>query len=216
MPDGSLVMVGSDLKARYGIYRVDATTGAATLLVSEDKPTANGAVAVTADGERLFYRRIIAQAAGVPDTVVTVRNLKTGESRDLFRQRNADLSGFGLSGDGQALAFIAKNTDGSHSLQVMPASGGDPRTILSNKTPEPSWGGLAWLPDGKNLLLVRGKSLWRVPTNGDAPVNLNLTLAGMKELSVSPDGRRLAIVTRDVKGQVWVMENLGTAVRAVR
>ena len=215
-PDGrSLLVVGTDLEARSGVFRIDPATGAAESLGVTAKGLVGG-VALTPDGERLVYRRFVEQPSGPPGTVVVVRHLKTGQEQEIARERTREISGFALSPDGQWLALRVTNTDDTRSLEVIPASGGRARTILRDKMSEVTWGGgaFSWSADGRYVLLVRGGALWRVPVTGDAPEKIDLAPSGMNGVRVHPDGRRLALIAFDIKGEVWAMENLAGIARS--
>lgn len=55
---------------------------------------------------------------------------------------------------------------------------------------------------------VRNETLWRVPITGGAPVSTGLTLEGMRDISIHPDGRQIAFNAGWKRGEQWVMENL--------
>jgi hypothetical protein len=67
---------------------------------------------------------------------------------------------------------------------------------------------VAWLPRGQALLFSRRGELWRLPLDGAAPEKAGLAAEDLRDLRVSPDGRRLAFTAGVGKGEVWVMENL--------
>ena len=77
-----------------------------------------------------------------------------------------------------------------------------------------------WLPDDRTLLVARWQNrpdrlpdepdpatLWRVPINGE-PVSTGLTMDGLRDISIHPDGKRIAFNAGWKRGEQWVMEHL--------
>ncbi len=98
-------------------------------------------------------------------------------------------------------------------LKVLPAAGGEAHDLLRGvQLPFP--GSVAWAPDGQSVLFTKQPSLadtktelWLIPVQGGEPRKLDLTAENMRELSVHPDGRRVAFTAGENKQTVWVMEN---------
>ncbi len=213
LPGGrALVVRGIDLKGRRGLFRVDVPTGAFELIVH----AAVSRYDVAPDGRTVFYEARAGRRA------IVARNLETGDEHDIYRLDSS--SGIAVSSDGRWLA-VEVNLPGPNgspspfpSIRIVPASdGGDPRTILTLDTQDPSdWRELAWTPDGKHILfVVKSAELWQVPADGGTPQKLaNLPL--INRVSVHPDGRRLAISAGSVRAEIWVMEHLVPTVTAAR
>ena len=71
----------------------------------------------------------------------------------------------------------------------------------------------AWTRDGRYVLFVMGNrgqpgptELWRVPAEGGEPQKL-LEMNGLSDISVHPDGRRIAFTGGSTQMEVWAMEN---------
>ena len=156
---------------------------------------------------------------------IVAKNLETGEVRVLVRD-DRSRGGFpflSLSPDGRWLAFISIQLYGDRigvgttGLHVMPATGGEPRELLRRDPPETLTAGLAWTPDGSALIFgthqvvphepERRQTLWRVSVEGGDPTPVGVTLVGLQDLSLHPDGRRLAFDVGREEAEVWVMEN---------
>lgn len=79
-----------------------------------------------------------------------------------------------------------------------------------------------WTPDGRQLLFVRRSleerkfELWRIRAEGGEPQGIGLTVGSMSQISVHPDGRRIAYNAGDWKTEVWMMENFLPAQRAAK
>jgi Tol biopolymer transport system component len=86
-------------------------------------------------------------------------------------------------------------------------AGGEPRTLATisvNDPQEMAWAG------GYVLFLKKTKDaneLWRVSSAGGAPQKLEIAMPGLVELSVHPDGRKIAFRAGVPKSEVWLMEN---------
>lgn len=210
LPNGrALIVGGTDLKGRQGLFRVDVATG-------EFEPILHGAVsryALAPDGRRLFYER---------DHAIAVRDLHAGKEEEIYRLHSP--SGLALSPDGRWLALKTNLTTGNGrpspfpSIQIVAASGGgDPRTILTLDNPDNSdRPEMAWSPDGKYVLfVVKNREVWQVPAEGGTPQKLVTDLPRtINRVSIHPDGRRLAISAGSVRYEIWVMEHLLRSVSA--
>ena len=203
-PDGrAFAMVSEDAKGRLAIYRVDAQTGATSPLVQLE-PTRYWAPSVwSSDGKQIFY----AYPKGGKELVLRVRNLESGEEKELYRGNVGQLA---ISPDGQWLAFAMS----SGNLMIMPTTGGSPRELLQVRPPESiSTNTVAWTLDGQYLLFVKGQwnqpesSLWRIPAKGGEPQPLGLKMERLTDLRVHPDGRQIAFSAGEDKREIWVMEN---------
>jgi Tol biopolymer transport system component len=203
-------------KVGQGIYKIDAQTGETSLLIPAPEDTWIQYPISSPDGKVLFY--LSSKGA------IMVRNLETGEDRTLFEARSVDdanrqaflLSSLALSRDGQWLAFRYQKSDDDASLMVMPAHGGEAREIFQASTSETinTARSIAWTPDARYLLFAMKTrrtdpyQLWRVPIGGGKPENLGLTRTELSNLSMNPDGRRIAFAAaQTVNREVWVMEN---------
>ncbi len=77
--------------------------------------------------------------------------------------------------------------------------------------------GLAWTPDGHHLLFGKPRQtdspqeqtieLWRIPAEGGEPQRLGLAMENLRDVTVHPDGRRIAFSAGKEGAEVWVLEN---------
>ncbi len=209
-PDGrAILVVGGGPENQVGAYVVNAQTGDITASL----PWAFWAE-WSRDGQAVFYLH------NNPDKVpLLVRDLKTGQERDLWRVPVGSIS---ASPDGKWLAFSSADSERKVStLNIMPAAGGDPRVVLTVNKPE-DFMSIVWSPDGRHLYFARRNvsenrsQMWRIAVEGGAPQNLGLPLNLMSQISIHPDGRRIAYNFGISKSEVWVMENLLAALKSAK
>jgi Tol biopolymer transport system component len=209
MPDGqSILTPGADLDARLGLFSIDPATGAARRIAERLVPP----VQVAPDGERMFYSRI--RREGVTAALV-LRHRSTGSERDVYVPVERRIGGFELSADGRWIAVRTMAPDGMNRLEILPAAGGATREILQDAQ-QVRWGGFDWTPNGRSVLLAREEALWRIPVDGGTPQKLDVALPAMARVTVHPDGRRVAVVNVDTKGEIWTRQNLSAAARQGR
>lgn len=143
------------------------------------------------------------------------RDLPDGDEQELHS--GARLNGLSVSPDGALVAFSQwDSTSQSFSLRVIPARGGEPRTVhrLSRGDSFQWRTQYPWTPDGSGILFVQerdgsqgDRELWRVGVR-DGEARKLLAMPGMLSVRIHPDGRWIAFSTGQSKVEVWVLENL--------
>jgi Tol biopolymer transport system component len=177
-----------------------------------------------------FYIRRRVDSGGWSYSIV-VHDLGTGREqelrRDICHPREPGVIGIGpdlrISPDGRQLTFSPGDFNtGERLLKVMPTAGGEPRELLRLKDPE-RFCGSRWTPDGRYILFGTRKrwspdhpdepvELWRIPAEGGEPQKLLamdglLVIDRLLNLSIHPDGQRIAFTGGKEEAEVWVMEN---------
>jgi hypothetical protein len=215
LPDGRALLVqGRDAKDRRGLFRVDLSGGSFEPIVYAKVAR----FAVAPDASRVFYERPGPEAAG--GGAIVMRDLRTGEEKEIYQFWSS--CGLALSADGRSLAIKAnlRSGDGSvskyPSIQVLPVSGGEPRTIVTLDRPDSSeWRQMAWSPDGNYVFFTEHDSeLWQVRAAGGTPQRLAAGLPFINGISVHPNGTRVAVSAGSAKWELWVMENLLSSLKA--
>jgi Tol biopolymer transport system component len=121
-----------------------------------------------------------------------------------------------------AVAYFAGRKDlrGEASTLMLWGGSGEPRELLRVLEPNEHFRLAGWTTDGLNLLVIRwsfdaarsqrvgNETLWRVPTTGGAPVSTGLALAGLRDVSIHPDGRQIVFNAGFRRNEQWVMEHL--------
>jgi Tol biopolymer transport system component len=229
-----LVVIASDRSGHWGLYRIDARTGATAILVRSDDFRSNPVhpVGWSAGGDLLYFRR---------RSEVSTLEMRTGRQRIVEGIRGM----FGLSPDGRLWAWIdgerpahdpppsgrnAAERNNSVVLYTMPVEGGQPRELLRVTAPEDLRAPI-WSRDGKYLVFFKVDTrdptgtmgVWSIPVAGGTPHRLNLgdrvpdppvNDADLnKSIRIHPDGRRLAIETTEPEAEVWAVHNLLLQVR---
>ncbi|MGH9720045.1 MAG: hypothetical protein ACRD8O_07515, partial [Bryobacteraceae bacterium] len=134
------------------------------------------------------------------DTRLVRIRLQTGEEKEVCR---AVPMGWAVSPDGTQAACSGF----TNSIRIVPTAGGEGRDLVKTITIAP----MAWTPDGKHLIYTQGRgpvSYWIVPIAGGQPRKLDVAFDLPGEISIHPDGRRIAITSRVSTTELWVMENL--------
>lgn len=117
----------------------------------------------SATGQDLLVKSL----EGTDDTSTTLSDVNlfalplTGAApRPIARLKAAFVHNTQLSPDRKEIAFAARQ-DGEGSLQVIPASGGNARKIISSNDARVYFSNLTWSPDGKTLYYSK-QANWRV------------------------------------------------------
>jgi Tol biopolymer transport system component len=118
-------------------------------------------------------------------------------------------SGGRLSPDGKWVASVL--IKGPLRIALWPTGVGQPRYL--DPTGLASATGLAWMPDGRSLLLLghragEGLRLWRLPLEGGSPTPISPEglFDGLARLPISPDGRLLAAIDADRRVTLYPLD----------
>lgn len=206
-PEGRSILVGGleEKNLRNVVYKVDVLTSERTVVLRTETGMIPGA-ALSPDGKALVYSHWDGAARSA---WFMVRDLETGLEKQLVRAAICPhpYLGWALSPDGKQLAFILE-FPAVRTLNTISTTGGQPKELLRMKEEQAS--DVAWTGDSQNVLFMRGNALWRIPAEGGEPRKLwtwekrHLSFEG---ICVHPDGRNLAFDVREVRSEVWVMEN---------
>jgi DNA-binding winged helix-turn-helix (wHTH) protein len=166
-PDGRYIAFCRILKDATGIYIIPALGGAErrvrnTLWDDQefDQVFRFGRLSWSPDGKLLAYsdRASRSEAASI-----FLLSLDSGEVRRLTSALRArgDFSPE-FSPDGQTLAF-GRDSQGVQSIYAIPVSGGQEQRLTSDTAQK--WG-LAWTPDGREIVFANVGWLWKVSRRG--------------------------------------------------
>jgi Tol biopolymer transport system component len=178
-PDGaSLLVSGSDGKGRAGLFTVDAKTAAVTPVIRE------------ADAPFRGY-----EGVWLRDSIVYLYRGKEVRSRkreggDAVLYTGANLHHLVASPDGSSLAVVS----GSESIVVI---AGAPRVIPFDGVTELDW--------SRDLIAGKGAELWRIPLDGETPVQLDSPGNRRPGFSAHPDGSRVALTVSNERSEIWTL-----------
>lgn len=209
-PDGtSVLLTGRHPRLRRGFYRLNVKTGTLADLLLES--SGGRRAEWTRDGKSLLYARRDADDC----LCVVRRDISTGTETVVYRTPRSDRQmTLAPSPDGSRVAVLWHDAVRERpTLTVVPLDGGGSRTLFDGE--DLAWFSLlAWTPDSSAILVGRngtpeaGKvGVWRIPAAGGEPAFIDLAMEGLRDLRVSPDGRRIVFTAGVNRGDVWVMEN---------
>ncbi len=129
-----------------------------------------------------------------------------GAMKLFLQQVTGDGSSFGLtdtisghhrwprwSPDGTQVAFLNTTSNGS-AVQIVPALGGTPKTIVQLSGEEGEVFGASWSPDGSQIVYGMRGGIFTIPVDGGEPKRL-VELVDGHSPSWSPDGERIVFVS---------------------
>lgn len=213
--DGQALMLEAREKGRRGFYRLDMTSGNAVRLVGEEEIEGNiRGGAFSSDGKVLYFTRQVEKGLHHMvrmDLESRSETVVASVPADFLRQPS-------VSPDGRTIAVTALNFgEKGHRIMLVPATGGEAVDLY--RTPEGTEHllNVSWSPDGRFILFVtyaeeeEDDGLWRIAASGGEPEQLlisDMELLGAGPPKLHPDGRRLAFSSGQLKGEIWVMENV--------
>ena len=150
--------------------------------------------------------------AGVQGSDLVVRNLSNGSEKAIYKF-NPGTHPPVISHDGRSVAFVDQ-VAASGVLRVMSSQGGEPRDLAKAIAPadfQALWG-VTWSPDDRFVYFARrsdNKSpyeLLRMPAAGGAEESMGLKLDDLRDLNISPDGKRIAFSIGAVnRPEIWAL-----------
>jgi len=226
MPDDrSILTVGMEVDIRRadwsknpaGLFRIDIETGE-TMRLFDFPPDEYWWMRIglvpTPDGKGVVYHH---KGTGR----LVRRDLESGREEELYR--HPDLAGpLRWSPDGSGLLFgiadstVTRRFPSGRRLMIMPSRGGEPHELLRVELPG-QVGSFNWTSDGQHILFVQRyegvTAVMRIPREGGDPERLWETDEPLGSLSLSPDHRKVGIMTHTEEAEIWVIENLVEALR---
>jgi dipeptidyl aminopeptidase/acylaminoacyl peptidase len=153
---------------------------------------------------------------------VSVREVVSGTTREWHDPGLTRLGLHAMAPHVPMVAYTGFGKDGIGdwaSLRVS-SGAGDPRELIRVRGQERLL--LAgWTPDGMHVLVTRwtqsppdspapapSRALWRVPVGGGAPVSTGINMDSLRDISINPDGRRVAFNSGFKTSEMWILENL--------
>jgi Tol biopolymer transport system component len=213
-PDGRTLLVnGTSPSGRQGLFAVDAVTAQATPFFLVDDDGSSYGHAWSRDGSTVYFT-----ARDSRGSFIAAKRTGADGVREVYRPAgDAGASDGSVSPDGRWLAF-REGDRRADILKVLTIGGGAAaRAVYEVPRPDmmPAFGGINWTPDGRALLFVRGsgplgdrRELWRVGIDGSAPRKLGLSMRGMNDVRLHPDGRQVTFSALDGHSELWALEHV--------
>ncbi len=194
-PDGrSILASGGDERGRGGLYRIDAQTGDVSPVVQSGGRRFPWESAWSPDGRTVYYE----MGAGI-----VARDLGTGQERQI----RSDARHFALSPDGRFLAVPREDPPTKSAvLEIVALDTGQSRELLKVPDIAMFYKVLSWSADGRFLFFSKDGGLWRVAVENGVSEKLGITMGGLLQVRVHPDGRRIAFFAWEFGGELWAME----------
>ena len=216
-PDGnSLLAWGLNKSGRPSVYRVDARTGDASLIVEARPGSYMTRAEWSRDGKQIYYNLHNNAEAPERRESIVARNIESGEERKIYT--TAHLHAKALSPSGREMVFgrdaTASGDNPQRVLNIMLLETGEIRELIRLSGPV-YFADVTWSSDGQHVWFAKRTAdtskpneLWRVPAAGGEPEKLELTVEGRYPgLRFHPDGRQVAFTAGELEVEVWVMEN---------
>lgn len=213
----AVLMLARDSSA-IGVFKLDLNTGTAANIWQVEPTVWPHPITIqfSSDLKTAYFARL---GEGSRTPTIVGRDLASGHEREIATARFG-IQNLLLSPDGQTLAFVdGERGENPTRIATVPTSGGEIREVYREARPEelqiPTT--LSWSSDGRYILFAdldeqaNRYSLWRVPLAGGEPSRIELPFgnpSGFKMLRLHPDGNRIAFVSGESRGEIWVVENL--------
>lgn len=210
-PAGDALMTsGIDIKGREGVFRIDGRTGDMSLVV---EVKSDAFPRWSADGRHVYYRK--GERAQYSDFALVDRDLATGGERTIAR---GGFGVFAVSPDGRYIAAPLDGLQGAAAKAVVEirVDTGEMRDLLRAAPGEriPPYAAPRWTPEGSAIILRKRSpnEMWLVPTAGGPPRKLDVDVhdwafGTIGQISIHPDGRRVAFLSGNWSNEVMVLEN---------
>lgn len=200
----------------YRIIKVDAENGEVTSVVSAAPGIVIRQFDPSSDGRSLYYvRENWAKNATERDSAEIVsRELPSGAETILHTATRDSRLRMRVSPDGKWLALVEHGT--RRVISVLPAAGGVPKEIYADRDGLSGSSALAFSSGGDYIYFARPLpnskdrfGLWRIAIAGGQAQPLGVEMpTNPNSLTVHPNGRQLAYVTRNNSMEVWAMDNI--------
>ena len=210
-PDGRYIAFCRILKGASGIYVIPASGGAERRVRTtlwEDQEFYEifwvaGRLSWSPDGKLLAYSDRASRDEGASIFLLSLDSLEVRRLTSPMRPSSDFNPEF--SPDSQTLAFVRVSQVSA--VYTIPVSGGKEQVLISNNR---SKRGLAWTPDGRDLVFANADGLWKISVREGAPQRLQF---GQDGVEPSIRGNRLVYVQRTSNFNIW-RRNLKSSVSA--
>jgi eukaryotic-like serine/threonine-protein kinase len=144
------------------------------------------------------------------DTAIVLVSIESGEKRKLTSPPAGWAGDYyaAISPDGRTLAFARIRNGPTSDIFVAPVSDGASSRQLTHDNRV--IGGLAWTPDGKEIVFASDRAndstLWRISASGGTPERLPVVGADASNPAIARQGRRAAFVRGSTRTSFWRLD----------
>src|SRR5216684_2457836 len=200
-PDGRYIAFCRILKDATGIYIIPALGGAErrvrnTLWDDQefDEVFRFGRLSWSPDGKLLAYSDRACRSEAASIFLLSLDSREVRRLTSALRSRGDFSPEF--SPDSQTLAF-GRDSQGVQSIYAIQVSGGEEQRLTSDTAQK--WG-LAWTPDGREIVFANVGWLWKISRRGGEPEKLQF---GQDGFQPSIRGNRLVYVHLKFNNNIW-------------
>jgi Tol biopolymer transport system component len=194
-PDGRYIAFCRILKGETGIYIIPALGGTERRVRNTIwEVWFRGRLSWSPDGKSLAFSDRASAGETASIFLLSLDSLEVRRLTPPLRSK-ADFSPE-FSPDGQTLAFVRDSQD-IQSIYAVPVFGGEERRLTADKTAKM---GLAWTPDGREILFGDGSWLWKTSLHGGEPERLPF---GQEGVHPSIRGNRLVYLRQTANLNIW-------------
>jgi len=199
-PDGASVAAVSADGPNTSFHRINIATGIETLIHRSNGVGAQRQVALSRDGNRLFY---VVRDNAHDRMILNSCSTSHDDCHDVLnRSIPPAWPSWSVSPSGSKLAVIAYDDDhtrASH-IQIYDQIPGVPRELYRGQpwVDGSKFGGITWSPDERWLYFVKplhqsdgDEQLWRISTAGGGPEPIGISMRGFKAPAVDVSGTQL-------------------------
>lgn len=214
-----LLLVADDRSP--SLYGLDVRSGEVTMMTGPG--LGRSALGVSPDGGTVYFLR--SSADGTRRNVLAARVLASGDERRMPLPDELEYGAMAISPDGDRAAIVFRSPDWErYGILGVDLRDGRHEELFSMRRPllQLGRGELVWSEDGRHLLAIRRDreaegtpEIISVPSDGGEATPV-LSASSLAHLSLHPDGRRLAYRSGDVRTELWVLDDLTTAIEAAK
>jgi Tol biopolymer transport system component len=167
-----------------------------------------------AEGQGFYYPHINQEGSR---SRLSYLDIDSEERTDLFDLRSGSAV---ISPDGARFAVTTRDRKaGTYRLLVRDRETGNERLLLEGRRPNRIGTTPHWTPDGERIAFWRVDSetqeahLWSIRADGTGLQETELTardvdITNLEELSIHPDGKRVAYSAGKVRFEIWALEGV--------